>query len=106
MKAIYLAAALLISGAALSSASAAPLAPMQGVTHQGPVIDVQYYHRDDDRYRRDDDRRYRRHTPPPPRYRPGYRYRSAPHGWHRYDRRPGDWRRRGCVIVGPMWFCP
>jgi hypothetical protein len=96
MKAIYLAAALLISGAALSTASAAPAAPMNGVTHQAPVIDVQYRHRDDHRY----------HRPPPPRYRAGYRYRTAPHGWHRYSRRPGDWRTRGCVIVGPVWFCP
>lgn len=95
MKAIYLAAALLISGAAVS---AAPASPMTGVTHQAPIIDVQYYHRDD--------RRYRRHVPSPQRYRAGHRYRSAPHGWHRYDRRPGDWNRRGCVLVGPMWFCP
>ena len=102
MRAIYLAAALLISGAAVSTASAAPVAPMNGVTHtqaQAPVIDVQY-HRDRDR------RDYRRHAPPPPRYRAGHRYRSAPHGWRRYDRRPGDWNRRGCVMVGPLWFCP
>lgn len=39
-------------------------------------------------------------------YRPGYKYRTAPHGWHRYSRRPGDWRTRGCIIVGPVWFCP
>jgi hypothetical protein len=33
---------------------------------------------------------------------PGDRYR----GWHRYGSRPGDWRGRGCVAVGPMWYCP
>lgn len=98
MRAIYLAVALLISGFAVSAASAAPVAPLNGVSPHVPVVDAQYRHRDD--------YRYRRHAPPPPRYRPGYRYRSAPHGWHRYDRRPGDWRRRGCVIVGPVWFCP
>lgn len=43
---------------------------------------------------------------PPPRYVPGRRYNSAPHGWRRYGARPGDWRMRGCVMVGPMWFCP
>ena len=32
----------------------------------------------------------------PPRYR----------GWHRYGARPWNWRARGCVIVGPVWFCP
>lgn len=40
------------------------------------------------------------------RYRAGGRYRSAPRGWRRYDRRPSYWRTRGCVIVGPVWFCP
>jgi hypothetical protein len=48
--------------------------------------------------RRDDDRR---------RYTPGRRYRSAPQGWQRHGiRRPGDWRGRGCIQVGPIWFCP
>lgn len=37
---------------------------------------------------------------------PGGRYKHAPKGWHRYDKRPGDWRTRGCVIVGPIWWCP
>jgi len=40
------------------------------------------------------------------RYMPGHHYHSAPHGWHRYHRRPHDWRTRGCIIVGPVWFCP
>lgn len=39
-------------------------------------------------------------------YRAGGRYRSAPHGWHRYHSRPHDWRTRGCIVVGPIWFCP
>lgn len=37
---------------------------------------------------------------------PGRHYRSAPHGWHRYHSRPYDWRTRGCIVVGPIWFCP
>ena len=98
MKTIYLAAALLISGAVISTASAAPVAPMSGLTHQAPVIDVQYRHRDN--------HNTRRHVRPAPRYRAGHRYSSAPRGWHRYSRRPGDWNRRGCVMVGPVWFCP
>jgi hypothetical protein len=39
-------------------------------------------------------------------YRAGHRYRSAPRGWHRHHRRPADWRVRGCILVGPVWFCP
>lgn len=37
---------------------------------------------------------------------PGRSYRHAPRGWNRYHSRPRDWRRRGCVSVGPVWFCP
>lgn len=96
MKAIYFAAALSMSGFALAAvpASAAPVAPVAIAATQPSLLNVQYSHRDD---RRDD-----RHRP---RYVPGHRYKSAPHGWHRYDRRPRDWNRRGCVMVGPVWFC-
>ena len=27
-------------------------------------------------------------------------------GWNRYSRRPSRWQNRGCVAVGPIWFCP
>jgi hypothetical protein len=27
-------------------------------------------------------------------------------GWHRYSHRPSRWSNRGCVAVGPIWFCP
>jgi hypothetical protein len=40
------------------------------------------------------------------RYVAGHRYRTAPHGWHRYHTRPGNWHTRGCILVGPVWFCP
>ncbi len=26
-------------------------------------------------------------------------------GWNRYNSRPRGWRNRGCVSVGPVWFC-
>jgi hypothetical protein len=39
-------------------------------------------------------------------YRPGHRYERAPSHWRRYHSRPRDWHRRGCIIVGPLWFCP
>jgi hypothetical protein len=26
-------------------------------------------------------------------------------GWNRYSYRPRGWRERGCVSVGPVWFC-
>jgi hypothetical protein len=40
------------------------------------------------------------------RYEGGRRYREAPPHWHRYHRRPRDWSTRGCIVVGPLWFCP
>ena len=41
-----------------------------------------------------------------PNFRPGHRYRHPPRGWHRFRHRPRDWRSRGCIIIGPVWFCP
>lgn len=35
----------------------------------------------------------------------GPRYRAY-RGWNRYYDRPYRWRSRGCVAVGPIWFCP
>lgn len=26
-------------------------------------------------------------------------------GWNRYSKRPYNYRSRGCVAVGPIWFC-
>ena len=48
-----------------------------------------------------DDRR-----PPPPRFDRDYRHRGPPPGWRRYHDRPRDWRRRGCLLIGPIWYCP
>jgi hypothetical protein len=92
MKAIFLASALLVSGLAFSPAVAAPLAPLPAASAalESPLSTVQYR------------REYRDNR----RYRAGQRYRTAPNGWHRYDRRPGDWRARRCGQVGPIWFCP
>lgn len=35
----------------------------------------------------------------------GYYHGGRRYG-HRYYSRPYGWRSRGCVIVGPLWFCP
>lgn len=34
------------------------------------------------------------------------RYRRAPRGWRRYGSRPRGWRGRGCIVIGPLWYCP
>jgi hypothetical protein len=25
--------------------------------------------------------------------------------WHQYSYRPDDWDERGCVSIGPVWYC-
>jgi hypothetical protein len=95
LKLKILAPALLLSASMLSPVSAAPVP--SGASAESPVINVQFRDRDGDRdSRRHDGRRdrdYRRHRRPP-------------HGWRRYHRRPYDWRTRGCILFGPLWFCP
>ncbi|MGJ4993902.1 hypothetical protein ACQR0Z_05810 [Bradyrhizobium sp. HKCCYLS3077] len=37
----------------------------------------------------------------------GYERRHGPpSGWHRFRSRPHDYHRRGCMQIGPAWFCP
>jgi opacity protein-like surface antigen len=37
-------------------------------------------------------------------YRGGYD--RPPRGWRGYHYRPYGWRARGCISVGPLWYCP
>ncbi len=84
---------------ALSSAQALPAsAAADGArTSNAPALTLID---DRDGARRDNDHRR-------PQFTPGRRYKEAPSGWNRHgSRRPGDWRTRGCIMVGPIWFCP
>lgn len=101
-----------LSLATVAGASAA--SPVSPVTASGilnadransAIVDAQYYRHHSTRESRHHSRRHpqRYHSH---RYVPGRHYRSAPRGWHRYAARPYNWRTRGCVIVGPVWFCP
>jgi hypothetical protein len=98
----YIAAAILASSLVVSTAFAA--SNDYSRRHDSRNHQQSEVHKTPDRYHRDrrGDRYDRHHS----RYRPGERYRSAPHGWHRYHKRPRDWHNRGCIVVGPMWFCP
>ena len=49
---------------------------------------------------------YHRHRSYRHSYRTGRRYSHAPRGWRRHSRRPAYWQTRGCIVVGPVWFCP
>jgi Ni/Co efflux regulator RcnB len=117
----YLLPTLLLSVMPLAAASAIPAAPAQGFNEAATVPVIQIQNRTHAQPRRHaqprghaQPRRHsqpRRHAHPAPRvhrhrYAPGRHYRTAPRGWHRYSARPRNWRTRGCIIVGPLWFCP
>ena len=40
------------------------------------------------------------------RHHKNWRHHNRYRGWHRYHSRPWNWRTRGCVIIGPIWYCP
>jgi hypothetical protein len=33
-------------------------------------------------------------------------YKHPPKGWRSYSNRPWGWQRRGCIVIGPAWYCP
>lgn len=90
-----------ISLMAVSSAWALPAAPAtNNVQIESNRIEVQ--HRDGHFHRSarpDRSMHHRRHMG----HRHSYRGR---HYSHRYHSRPHGWSRRGCVMAGPVWFCP
>ena len=55
---------------------------------------------------RSDRRHMRRHWDSRGEWRGSHRFRHAPPGWRRHSSRPWNWRARGCVAIGPAWFCP
>lgn len=91
--------AALLGLASVTPATAAPSAPTGikaalAAETTGVVEQAQY--------RRDKRRGYRgRHH-----YRPGHRYNRPPKGWRRHSARPYGWRSRGCIAIGPVWYCP
>jgi len=107
MRVRRIALSVFFSMAMLGAASAAPAQHQNGLTVPSAIVHVQHNRHHGAPHGRPAIRPapgYR--GGPHPHYRPGHRYSSAPRGWHRYHARPRDWRNRGCVIVGPVWFCP
>jgi hypothetical protein len=92
-------AALAFAGLMGTQASAAPLSSAAEVTSKAAPSAVEQVR---DRWERRHDRWDRRHARRDWRHdRRYYRYRN----WNRYGYRPYNWRSRGCVSVGPVWFC-
>jgi hypothetical protein len=96
IKALALAAAL-AAGFAATSASAAPVSGSIGVSKSSDGIVLVDHKKGHKNYNKWGKHRH---------YKPGSHHKHPPKNWRRYDKRPGDWRTRGCVIVGPIWWCP
>jgi Ni/Co efflux regulator RcnB len=94
---LALAASALFMAAMLSPAQAAAVNPAAGIAAapDNALIQVQDRSRRDGRRGRD----YRGRRD----FRRGYR--RPPRGYRSYRRRPSDWRRRGCIVIGPLWYC-
>jgi len=94
--AIFALSAAVLGLASAGSASAFTPAAMNGLSAQKAGISLIDYKPGYKKYKGNR----------PFKYRPGGHYRHAPGNWHRYDKRPGDWHTRGCIVVGPIWWCP
>lgn len=92
LKAIALIAALF--GGLASSASAMTVAKPAGLTAAPALQQIDYHYKKQKYYHKRQ------------KYRAGGHYDRAPSNWHRYNKRPGNWQRRGCITVGPIWWCP
>jgi hypothetical protein len=100
-----------LSFALVSAAWALPAAPKSELPtlNQSDIIQV------GERDRRHDGRKhYRRHDDYRDRRRHGYRdrhyrgryYHGGRYWGRRYYYRPYNWEALGCIVVGPVWYCP
>jgi Ni/Co efflux regulator RcnB len=93
--------AAIVSILAATSASAGPAASsLLQLKTVMPAYTMQAQDRDGNRERRGAHRQGRDHN-----YTAGPRYDRAPSHYRRHAYRPHDWQSRGCILVGPAWFC-
>ena len=97
-------AVLALGGLMSTMASAAPLSSAAGATSGIASSDIEQV-RDRKGNWNNNNRNVRKYNNRR-KYHAGRRYNRAPSNWRRYSSRPYGWRTRGCVIVGPVWFCP
>jgi hypothetical protein len=103
IKPILTAAALSLAAAtaawALPVSPTAPLPPLDS----SDVIQVGHYHGGGKHFNYNKHYNYKHYN-----YHHGggkYYYRNRYWG-HRYYARPYNWQTLGCVVVGPVWYCP
>ena len=86
---------------AATSASAGPAASsLLQLKSVMPADIMQAQDREGNRKRRRVHRHGRDHN-----YTPGERYVRAPSHYRRHAHRPHNWQSRGCILVGPIWYC-
>ncbi|XSG83473.1 MAG: hypothetical protein ACPW61_06755 [Methyloligella sp. ZOD6] len=112
LKPIFAAVGLALAGAVAATAAnagspaiAPSLAMQTGEGNANLVTPVGHWrHHDDWHHRRYHDRHYwDRHAEY---HHHHHHYRRPPPGWYRYSYRPYGWENRGCMAVGPVWYCP
>jgi hypothetical protein len=96
--AVLASSAMLVSGTASAAGTAVPKVAVELPSGSPLVVEV--------RDRHESKHLGKRYGHDHRRYHPGRRYDRPPAKWRRYSKRPPDWTRRGCVIVGPLWYCP
>ena len=91
----------IVSILAATSASAGPAASsLLQLKSVMPADTMQVEDRDGNRERRSAHRQGRDHN-----YTAGRRYDRAPSHYRRHAHRPHNWQSRGCILVGPVWYC-
>jgi hypothetical protein len=98
----------ILTAAALSLAAAtaawalpvSPTAPLPPLDSSG-VIQVGHYHGGGKNYNKHYNYKHYNYN------RGGGKYYYRNRYWgHRYNYRPYNWQGLGCVVVGPVWYCP
>lgn len=92
--------------AAAAPHHAAPSAAPAPSADAAPLTLAQRFDRDDRRHMRDGRRFDRGDHRRGHHFGPRRDFRGPPPGWRRYHARPRGWQTRGCMQIGPIWYCP
>ena len=102
--------AVVLSFALVSAAWALPAAPKTELPalNQSDIIQVgkksRGHHHGGKHYNKHYNKHYKYHGG---KHWKGGRYYHGGRYWgHRYYYRPWNWQALGCVVVGPVWYCP
>ena len=96
--------AAIVSLLALSAAGALPVSPTAKLPQLTSSDIVQVGKKN---YNKHYNKNYKHYNKNYKYYNRGGRYRYGNRNWnHRYYYRPNNWQALGCIVVGPVWYCP